>query len=645
VSGCSGTELHWLLETDDFDVQAAALRGAQPSEATWRDVQALANRRLDFMQTRKLDRLLHDLAKKADRESEPPFARLKLAMIGSSTLDHLAPSIRLGALRRGLFVDLYIGDYGQWRQAVLDPASDLYAFEPDAVLLCHEVSALVSPPALSASRADVTATIDGAVHELADLWKLLRERAGAVIIQQTPWQLDSSLFGHMDKLMASSPQAVAQRLDLAISEAAQGIGTLMLDLNGAAAEIGARRVGDAALWHHGKQAISPVAAPWYGDQVARILAAVRGLSKKVLVLDLDNTLWGGVVGDDGLDGIVVGQGSATGEAYAGFQAYIKRLAERGIVLAVSSKNDRAVAERPFRDHPEMLLRLDDFAAFEADWNDKPSALQRIAQDLELGLDSFVFVDDNPAERALMRQTLPQVAVPELPAAPELYARCLADAGYFEAIAFTSEDTKRNQQYVANRERKSLQTQATDMDAFLRDLQMVLTVAPFRSIDIARITQLINKTNQFNLTTRRYTEAEVAALMGDPDVLTVTGRLSDRFGDNGLTSILIARSVAADGAPAIEIDTWLMSCRVLGRRVEEAILAAVAEEARARGAGELIGRYIPTPKNGMVRKHYEKLGFDRLGDPAEGGDELWRLPLTHGTVAAPDYIELVRGSEQ
>jgi FkbH-like protein len=639
-----------LLAPDDFDAQVGAMRGAemcdaQSANAVWQSLQALANRRLDFMQTRKLDRLVRE---KAERAS-PPFPRLKLALIGSSTLDHLAPAIRIGALRRGLFVDLLIGDYGQWRQVILDPASALYAFEPDAVLLSHEVSALVSPPPLSMSEAEMDAMIEGAVHELRALWKTLRERAQAIVIQQTPWQLEANLFGHIERLVSASPSAIAHRLDSAIAEAAQNDGTLLLDLNGAVAQIGARQISDITLWHHGKQAVSPAAAPWYGDQVGRILAALRGLSKKVLVLDLDNTLWGGVVGDDGLDGIAVGQGSATGEAYAGFQGYIKRLAERGVVLAVSSKNDRAVAERPFRDHPDMLLRLDDFAAFEADWNDKPSALQRIAQDLELGLDSFVFVDDNPAERALMRQTLPQVAVPELPAAPELYARCLSDAGYFEAVAFTSEDTKRNQQYAANRERKSLQTQATDMDSFLRDLRMVLTVSPFRSIDIARITQLINKTNQFNLTTRRYTEAEVEALMGNPDVLTVTGRLSDKFGDNGLTSILIGRPSAKNGAkggaPAIEIDTWLMSCRVLGRHVEEAILATIAEDARARGARELIGRYVPTPKNAMVRNHYEKLGFLRLDDGAAGGDELWRLSLEQGAVPAPDYIELVRDNKQ
>lgn len=640
MSNCSGSELHWLVPSGDFTERVRELQNASGIEG-WTLARDLADRRLDFMQTRKLDRTVQMLAER----DAPALPRLKLAIIGSSTLDHLAPAIRMAALRRGLFVEIQIGDYGQWRQAILDPISDLYAFAPDAVLLCHEISALISEQPLASTDADVATAIGDAVRDLRALWALVRERANAVVIQQTPWRIDPPLLGHMDRSLPAAPRSIAARLDIELAAAAQADGVLLLDLNAAAAETGTRHIGDIALWHHAKQAISPVAAPWYGDQVGRILAALRGLSRKVLVLDLDNTLWGGVVGDDGLDGIVIGQGSAAGESFAAFQRYVKRLAERGIVLAVSSKNDRAVAELPFREHPDMVLRLEDFAAFEADWNDKPSALVRIAQDLELGLESFVFIDDNPVERALMRQTLPQVAVPELPAAPELYARCIADAGYFEAVAFTAEDTQRNRQYVANRARKSLQTSSTDLESFLRDLEMVLTVAPFRRIDLARITQLINKTNQFNLTTRRYTEAEVEALMNNPDVVTVTGRLVDKFGDNGLTSILIGRPAGENGESAIEIDTWLMSCRVLGRHVEEAVLCALANEARARGAAHLIGRYRPTPKNAMVKQHYRKLGFHPF-DTGEndGDDELWRLSLGPQPMQAPAHIQLVLTKE-
>jgi FkbH-like protein len=265
-----------------------------------------------------------------------------------------------------------------------------------------------------------------------------------------------------------------------------------------------------ALWHGAKQEISPVAAPRYGDLVARMLAAKRGLSAKCLVLDLDNTLWGGVIGDDGLDGIVLGQGSALGEAYLSFQTYVRELARRGIILAVCSKNDEQVAMAPFEKHPEMVLRLSDIACFVANWDDKASNIRRIAATLNIGIDSLVFADDNPFERNLIRREIPAVAVPELPADPALYARCLADAGYFEANRLTQNDLERSEQYQANLKREVMRASVTDLTQYLRSLTMRLEWKRFDSVGLQRITQLINKTNQFNLTTRRYNETEVAA---------------------------------------------------------------------------------------------------------------------------------------
>jgi FkbH-like protein len=638
MSGCEALALHWLAPAGDFAERLSELTKA-PGEpaATFAQLQDLANRRLDFLQTRKLDRALTQLAAKLPERTP----RLRLALVGSSTLDHLVPGIRIGALRRGLLVDVTVGMYGQWRQQIMDAASDLYAAKPDVVLIAVDALSLLPELPLGTPEDEVADIIEETATDLANLWAMLRDRAKAVVVQQTLWSDEPPLFGHFERLLPAAPFAMAHRLDAVLAERARASNTILFDLRQAAMSVGARHIGDVSLWHHAKQSIAPAAVPWAGDHVGRILAAIRGLSKKVLVLDLDNTLWGGVIGDDGVEGIVLGQGNASGEAFIAFQRYAKRLAERGIVLAVSSKNDRAVAEAAFANHPEMVLKLSDFAAFEADWNDKPSALKRIAEQLELGLDSFVFVDDNPAERDLMRRTLPQVAVPELPVAPEHYARCVADAGYFEAIAFTPEDTQRNAQYVANKERRRMQSSATDMGSFLRDLQMVMTVSPFTPTDIARITQLINKTNQFNLTTRRYTEAEVRAMMEDPRIVTLTARLADKFGDNGLISILIGRPAERDGTKAIEIDTWLMSCRVLGRRVEETTLRIMAEESRARGAEALLGRYVPTSKNGMVKDHYAKLGFEPLANGHNSGETLWRLALDESKLPTIDHIELVR----
>ena len=334
---------------------------------------------------------------------------------------------------------------------------------------------------------------------------------------------------------------------------------------------------------------------------------------------MDNTVWGGVIGDDGLDGIVIGQGDATGEAHLHVQRTALALRDRGVVLAVSSKNTDDIARQPFQKHPEMLLREDHIAVFQANWNDKATNIKAIAEELSLGLDAMVFLDDNPVERGLVRKMLPQVAVPELPDNAALYARTLLAAGYFEAIAFSGEDRKRAEFYQDNARRVTLQKQAGDVDAYLVSLNMQMTLQPFDDTGRARIAQLINKSNQFNLTTRRYTEADVAAAQQDPNAFTLQVRLADAFGDNGMISVLICRRQQDDW----DIDTWLMSCRVLGRKAETAVLQELITQARAQGIQRLIGRYLPTEKNKLVEDHYAKLGF-ALIDKRADGSAVWEL---------------------
>ena len=342
------------------------------------------------------------------------------------------------------------------------------------------------------------------------------------------------------------------------------------------------------------------------------------------MLDLDNTLWGGVIGDDGLDGIVLGEGSAAGEAHLALQHYAKQLKERGVVLAVCSKNDVKIAEAAFRDHPEMALRRSDFAAFQANWDDKAQNLKAIAAKLNIGIDSLVFVDDNPIERARVRQSLPMVAVPEMSEDPAHYVRCLAEAGYFEAVAFTAEDRDRAQAYAANAEREALLGSAESMDDFLRGLGMTAVYGPFTAVDHARVVQLINKTNQFNTTTRRYAADEVARIMEDPDSVTLQFRLLDRVGDNGLVSTMILRPAPDD---ALEIENWVMSCRVFGRELEYEAMNVAVEAARKSGARALVADYIPTPKNDVISKLYQSLGFSRVDRPgAADGATRWVLDL-------------------
>ena len=344
------------------------------------------------------------------------------------------------------------------------------------------------------------------------------------------------------------------------------------------------------------------------------------------MLDLDNTLWGGVIGDDGLEGIVLGEGSAAGEAHLALQHYAKQLKERGVILAVCSKNDAKIAEAAFRDHPEMVLRREDFAAFQANWDDKAQNLKAIATRLNIGVDSLVFVDDNPIERARIRQSLPMVSVPELPDDAAHYVRCLADAGYFEAVAFTADDRSRAEQYAANAEREALLGSAESMDDFLRGLDMTAVYGPFTAVDHARVVQLINKTNQFNTTTRRYASEEVARIMEDPEAVTLQFRLLDRLGDNGLISTMILRPTPADD-DVLEIENWVMSCRVFGRELEFEAMNIAVEAARERGARALVAEYIPTPKNDVISKLYPSLGFTEVDRPAPAnGATRWRLDL-------------------
>lgn len=583
----------------------------------------LAGFRRDALATMRIDKL----AQGALSEASLPdgFQRRRLAVLASSTVEHLVPAIRVAALDRRLILDVDVAPYGQYRQALLAANSPLDERRPDFMLLALDETAALPPLPLAASTAESDAAIQAAIDELVALWRRARERFGATVLQQTVLNTRLSLFGSYEAAVPGAPAALLDRLNQKIREAAPAEGVLLVDIDRQAAWSGRMAWSDPVRWHQAKQAVGPLAAPFYGDLVARVVAAASGLSRKCLALDLDNTIWGGVVGDDGIDGIVLGQGSASGEAYLAFQRFVSALAQRGIVLALCSKNDEDVVETAFKNHPEMHLKRDDIAAVAVNWDDKATNLRRIAQMLGLGLDSLVFVDDNPAERAIVRRELPMVAVPELSDDVGQYGLTIAQAGYFEATAFTAEDRIRVRQYAENVRRNESLASSTDMEGFLKSLEMVMEARHPASPDLARVTQLINKTNQFNLTTRRYTETDVQRMVDDPKTVTLRFRLTDRFGDNGIIAVIIARPHGADGT-ALLIDTWLMSCRVLGRGVEAACLDVLARAAARAGAAALIGEYRPTARNGMVREHYARLGFVPTGQNGEA--TYWRLELAN-----------------
>ncbi|HMF77944.1 MAG TPA: HAD-IIIC family phosphatase [Bryobacteraceae bacterium] len=616
-------QLYWLPDPPSQWAESLAALKPPGGRKEWETLERLANHRVDFVQTSRLDRALRRLfASPPEGLATKP---VRLALLASSTSAHLIPGIRVAALRRGIWVDIYEAGYAQYWQELTDESSGLNQFHPDVVLFAIDGRHLL------AAR---DSTVEAALETFSACWHRARDLFGCTVIQQAVLPVFPSVLGGNEHNLQDSPQWKLQQLNVRLRELVATNGVVMLGVDKYAESDGMKEWHDPGLWHRAKQEIHPRVSHIYGDLTARLLAALQGRSYKCAVLDLDNTLWGGVIGDDGLAGLLLGQGHAVGEAHIEFQRFLQELGRRGVILAVCSKNDDHNARLPFCEHPEMVLREADIACFVANWNDKASNLRQIAANLNIGLDSLVFVDDNPFERNLVRQELPMVAVPELPEDPSFYAACLSDSGYFEAVSVTVEDRNRADLYRANADREAVKQNATDITGYLQSLKMELIWKEFDLVSLPRIVQLINKTNQFNLTTLRYTEANVLSMMGDPEVIKLYFRLTDRFGDNGIISVVICKLTAEMD---LLIDSWLMSCRVLGRQVEETTLNVVASTGRLLGTRNLIGEYRPTAKNGMVEALYRKLGFDLVSENPDGSSR-WTLDVANYRER-PSYIRV------
>ena len=405
------------------------------------------------------------------------------------------------------------------------------------------------------------------------------------------------------------------------------------DIEFLSSRLGTRASTDQRTWFESKQPFSSALMIEVSREFAIVASSLRKATKKVIVLDLDNTLWGGVVGDDGLEGIEIGTTSPVGEAYRDFQLNLLALSKRGILLAVCSKNDHDKALEPFERHPEMVLRPSDIVNFKANWEPKSENIKRIAQELNLGLDSLVFLDDNPAEIEIVRQFVPEVATIWLGEDPSTYTQQLLDSRFFEQRSVTSEDAERTQLYQQEAKRQEVQRDATDMDAYLTSLEMVAHISEFTAVDVPRIAQLINKSNQFNLTTRRRSEPEVKALLAAAGYIGFTIRLADKFGDHGLIAIVIGQVDNSD----MVIDTWLMSCRVLKRQVEEETLNAIVRYARREGCRRIVGTYIPTIKNSMVKELYPNLGFSE--DTVGESNSVFTLDV-ESYITKPTHISVI-----
>lgn len=533
----------------------------------------------------------------------PVVPPLKLALLGGCSLYPLHELLEHLCEIQGTPVDVWLGGYDNYVSEIMDEAGELYAFAPHVVFLlpaghrCKYSGPLTGPRA--AQQAEAAQTAD-AVLALA---RQVNARTGADILLANFGLPARHDLGAYRSRTLGSDWTFRKWVNLELGLNAPAC-VRICDLEFLASRIGGLQAADPRGWFESKQPGSPALLFELAREAAHLLASLKRAPKKVLVLDLDNTLWGGVVAEDGLEGIELGDTSPRGEAFKAFQKYLASLKQRGVLLAVCSKNDYAQAVQPFEQHPEMVLRLADIVSFKANWEPKSENLRRLAPELNLGLDSFVFVDDNPAEIEIVRQFVPEVTTILLGPDPSEYVSQLQDCRLFEPGNLTAEDAERTRQYQAEAGRKALEATVTDMDSYLNSLAMEGSLSEFTAVDAPRLSQLINKSNQFNLTTRRRSEAEVLAVMNHPDFTGFSMRLQDRFGDHGLISIVIGQQV--DGT--MKIDTWLMSCRVLKRQVEEEVLNELARLAKGRGCHRLQGIYLPTAKNRMVRDFYGRMGF-------------------------------------
>ncbi len=551
--------------------------------------------------------LLSSFRKKAHArnlaKAKSPGVGLRLAIIGGYSLYPLHELVEHVCETENLPLELWLGDYDNYIAEAMEDDGELYAFAPDVVLMlpserrCIYTGKLTDPRELQESAAKEV------VSSILELAHKVNAKTGCDVITTNFMLPARHDLGAFRSRTLGSEWTFRKWVNLELGLAAPAY-LHVCDWEFLANRLGGLAARDERAWFESKQPCSPALLVELAREVSHLIISFKRAPKKVLVLDLDNTLWGGVVADDGLEGIELGDTSPRGEAFKAFQKYIASLRQRGVLLAVCSKNDHARAVEPFQKHPEMVLKLEDIVSFKANWDPKSDNIRAMAPELNLGLDSFVFVDDNPAEIEIVRQFVPEVATILLGPDPSDYVGQLADCRLFEPRSITVEDIDRTQQYRSDVQRKALETSVTDMDAYLASLEMDGSISEFIPVDVSRLSQLINKSNQFNLTTHRRSEAEVAAVMNDRNFIGYSMRLKDRFGDHGLISIVIGE---IEG-PTMKIDTWLMSCRVLKRGVEEEVLNELARFAGSRNCTRLEGVYLPTAKNEMVRDFYRRMGF-------------------------------------
>lgn len=543
----------------------------------------------------------------------------KIAILSGSTIGEIKPILELFLLHHGIQPDFYEGEYARYYEnAVFDDGS-LRAFAPDIIYVHTTVQNLSGLPCPADSDVEAEEKLAAEVLRWQSFWDACCSM-GAIVIQNNFEFPNVRVMGSFEAVDRRGAVRFVRRMNEALARYAEAHrGFLVNDINYLAAELGLDHWFSPTMWYAYQYALDLSAVPALCASIANIIKSLYGKNKKSIACDLDNTLWGGVIGDDGVQGIQLGEESPSGRAFTALQRYLKLVSQTGVLLNVNSKNEAEIAKSGFS-RPESVLHEEDFICFTANWQPKDENLAQMASQLNLLPESFVFLDDNPAEREIVRRRFPQTAVPEL-TEPEHYVRTLARSGYFEVTSLSADDKKRSEMYRENAQRAQAQAAFSDYSDYLRSLEMKAVIAPFDTAHAARITQLMNKTNQFNLTTRRYTDAEVSACMSDGNTLTLYASLADRFGDNGIVSALIGR--VQNGI--LTIEEWVMSCRVFKRDLELAVFDALIAYCRTHNITSIEGDYLPTAKNAYVRTLYPTLGFSQTAESEEGTHYRFDIP--------------------
>lgn len=564
---------------------------------------------------------------------EKSYVEKNIAILGGSTTNEIKTILELFLLNYGIKPNFYESEFNHFYQDAVYSNDELNRFNPDIVYIHTTYRNISLFPMMGCSSTEVDECLETEYRRFVLAWDSIKTRFHCPIIQNNFEYPTWRLLGNRDCTDEHGMVNYVTRLNMKFAQyATEHDDFFICDINYLAASFGLEKWADAHYWYMYKYALNVNAIPMLSHNIANMIKSIFGKNKKAMVLDLDNTLWGGVIGDDGVEQIEIGPETPLGQSYLEFQKYVKSHKDMGVILAVASKNDYENALAGIN-HPSGKLKEDDFAIIKANWISKDKNVLDIAKELNVLQDSLVFVDDNPAERAIVSEQLEGVDAPEIGTVEE-YISILDKSGFFEITYFSDDDMKRNDMYQANAKRTQALAAYENYEDYLKALEMKAEIEGFKSLFVSRISQLTNKSNQFNLTTRRYTQTEIADIIGDGQYITLYAKLEDKFGDNGIVSVVIAK---VNGMKC-EIETWLMSCRVLQRGLEYAMMDKLVENCKQRRIEQIYGKYLKTAKNSMVAKFYEKMGFDNVCT-MENGDSEWLYNIPENYVCKNNIIEV------